>query len=203
MKNQEYILPDNIKIILLKYYDGLTSLEEEKLLKKYFAEHQIPESLFADQAILTLTHSEDFTLVPTNEIWDKIKQNEIKQNRFKKVIRIASSAAASLLIVISVTAWYYLSSEQHNALATDTYSNPEEAYKVVQKYLGLASKTLSYAYTEIKPIEKLTIPSEALEPFSDIDKNLQRLKQLNKINSTTQQLEHFSIITDLMVADKN
>ena len=203
MKNEEYILPNNIKDILSRYYDGLTSLEEERFLRTYFSEHQIPESLLADKAIISLSNSVEHIILPPNEIWDKIKRNEIKQNRFKKVVLFASSIAASLLIVISVGNWYYFSSEKQNNLATDTFTNPEDAYKVVQKYLGLASSKLSYAYTEIKPIEKITIPSEALQSFSAIDDNLQRLNQLNRIESTAHKLAHFSIITDLIEVDKN
>jgi len=203
MRDEEFILPGSLKDMLSKYYDGLTSLEEERFLKKYFTEHQIQESLLPDQAILSLTNSDELILVPANELWGKIKRNEIKKNRAKKIIAIASSAAATLLLVISMSAWYYLSSDKNINLATDTFTNPEEAYKVVQKYLGLASNKLSYAYAEIKPIEKLAIPSDALQPFSDIDKNLQRLNQLNRIESTAHKLEHFSIITDLMRVDKN
>ena len=203
MKDEEYILPDNIKDILSRYYDGFTSLEEERFLKKYFAEHQIPESLLADKAILSIANSDELTIVPANEIWAKIKRNEIQQNRFKRGIRIVSSAAASLIILISIGTWYYLSSEKQSNIATDTFTNPEEAYKVVQKYLGLASSKLSYAYTEIKPIEKLAIPSEALQSFSEIEKKMQPLNQLNRIESTSRKLEHFSIITDLLEVDKN
>lgn len=203
MNDEKYMLPDDIKNLLSRYYDSLTSLEEEKLLKKYFTEHQITRSLLPDQAILSLTNSDEPTLVPANEIWDKIKRNEIKKNRTKKIIAIASSAAASLLIVVTMSTWLYLSSEKSNNLATDTFTNPEEAYRVVQKYLGLASTKLSYAYTEMKPIEKLAIPSEALHSFSAIDRNLQRLNQLDRIGNTTQRIGRFSIITDLMDVDKN
>lgn len=201
MNDEKYILPEDIKNLLSRYYDGLTSLEEEKLLKKYFTEHQITRSLLPDQAILSLTNSDEPTLIPANEIWDKIKRNEIKKSRSKKIIAIASSAAASLLIVVTMSTWFYLSSEKSNNLATDTFTNPEEAYRVVQKYLGLASTKLSYAYTEMKPIEKLAIPSEALHSFSAIDRNLQRLNQLDRIGNTAQRIERFSIITDLMDID--
>lgn len=203
MNKEEYILPDNIKDILSRYYDGLTSIEEERLLKKYFVEHRIPESLIADHAILSIGKQEDVSFYPTNELWDKIRQNESKQHRFRKTVRLVSSIAASLLIVVSLGIGFYISSEKSSNMAIDTYSNPEDAYKAVQKYLGFASNKLSYAYTEIKPLEKLSIPSDAIQPFSDIDKNLQRLNQLNRLKSTTQKLEHFSVITDFINVNEN
>ncbi len=203
MNNEEYILPDNIKCFLSKYYDGSTSIEEEKLLKKYFVEHQIPEFLLADQAILSFGAPEEVNLYPNNELWDKIKQNELKQAKFRKTIRLVSSIAASLMIVLSLGIGYYITSVKQNELAADTYSNPEEAYKAVQKYLGFASNKLSYAYTEIKPIEKLVIPSEAIKSFSDMDKNFERLKDFEKLNSSTQELKRFSILNDIIRVDDN
>ena len=203
MISEEYILPENIKNLLSRYYDGMTSLEEEKYLKKYLSEHHVSESLLADQTILSFTKPEEVSLFPANEIWAKIKQNEYKKKNNWRVIGVVSSIAASLLILISVGTWYFWLPVKQVTFGSDTYSNPKEAYMVVQKYLGFASSKLSYAYTEIKPIEKLTIPSEAMQPFLDIEKNLQRLNQLNRINSTTRKLEHFSIITELMEADKN
>jgi len=203
MNREEYILPDNIKSILSKYYDGLTSIEEEKLLKKYFVDYQIPESLLADQAILSFGSPEEVTLYPNNELWDLIKQNELKQNKFRKTIRLVSSIAASLLIILSLGIGYYLTSAKQDLMATDTYSNPEDAYKAVQKYLGFASSKLSIAYTEIKPIEKLAIPSKAISSFSDIDKNLERLKGFEKLNSSTQELKRFSILNDIIRVDNN
>jgi hypothetical protein len=203
MKNGEYILPEDIKCILSKYYDGMTSLEEEKLLKKYFKDHQIPESQFADQAILSFTKPDNISLYPAKDIWEKIKQSETSSNRYKALIRMASSIAASIIILISIGTWYYISSDTHNKLATDTYSNPKDAYKTVQKYLGFTSSKLSYAYQGIKPIEKLAIPGEAIKPFEDIDKNIMRLNQLNRLNKTSKEMEHLSIITDIIKVDKN
>lgn len=203
MNKDEYILPDNIKSILSKYYDGLTSIEEEQLIKKYFAENKIPNSLLADQAVLSLGKQDEFALFPNSELWDVIRQNELKQSKFRKTVRLVASIAASVLIILSIGIGYYLTSEKQALVATDTYSNPEEAYKVVQKYLGFASTRLSYAYTEIKPIEKLSIPVDALNSFSDIDEKIQHLNNLNKLNSTSKELERFSRLNDILRINDN
>ena len=203
MNKEVYILPDNIKCILSKYYDGTTTIEEEKLLKKYFVEDEIPSSLFADQAILSMGTPDEVAVYPNNELWDVIRQSEMKQTHFRKTIRLVSTIAASLLITLSVGIGYFLTSEKKNFMATDTYSNPEEAYKAVQKYLGFASTKLSYAYTEIKPIEKLSIPSDALNSFYDIDKNFHRLNGLKKLNHASKELERFSRLNDIIRINEN
>jgi len=202
MTSKDYILSENIKRILKKYYDGLTSIEEERLLRKYFVENQIPESNLTDKALLSFVNEDEISVFPTNEIWEKIKAHEKREHKRRKSIRILSSIAASILVVFSLSVWYFYPMKQ-NKLLTDSYSNPEEAYKAVQKYLGLVSTKLSYAYTEMKPIEKLSIPSETMQSFSSINKSFQRLKQLDRIGATTHELERFSIISDLIVVDKN
>lgn len=204
MKKEQNILPENIKSILFRYYEGLTSIEEERLLKKYFMEHQIPESLLTDQAILSNGVQTEIPFNLTNELWDKIKQNELTQSRFRLTIRMASSIAASILILISLGVGYYLASySPKDILVLDTYSNPEEAYKVVQKYLGFASTKLTYAYNEIKPIERLKIPSEAIISFSEIDENFNRLNGLDKLNLTSQELKRFSKFNEIIRVDEN
>lgn len=203
MKNGEYILPEDIKYLLSKYYDGLTSLEEEKKLKKFFKDNQIPESYLADQVILSFTKPEQISVYSIKDIWEKIKQNENTHSRYRSFIGIASSVAASLVILISVGTWYYITSEKHNALTVDTYSNPEEAYKAVQKYLGFTSSKLSHAYQGIKPIEKLAIPGQAIKPFEVIDKNIMRLNPLNRLSKTSKEMERLSIITDIMKVERN
>jgi hypothetical protein len=201
MNNEYYILPDNIKEILTRYFDGFTSLEEEKLLRKYFTEHHIPLTLKADQAILSFHRSDEVNLLPAAEIWRKIKQSEVRQNRIKKLIRVTTSVAASL-IIISACTWYYYSSSNHNNLAKDTYTNPEDAYRIVQKYLGFTSSKLSIAYNEMKPIEKLAIPGYLMAPLTDINNDLQPLNLFNRLNSATKKLEHLSVITNLLELDK-
>lgn len=205
MKKEDYILPERIKDLLAKYYEGLSSIEDERTLRKYFDEQDIPESLITDRKVLSFNNQdENLDYFPNNELWDTIKKNDAKQNSIKRVIRIASSIAASLIILLSIGLGLYYSSEKSENLVADTYSSPEEAYKAVQKYLGFTSKKLSYAYTEMKPFEMLSAPSEAMKPFSEIDKTFNRLNALDRINSTTKRLENISIFSNYInVNDKN
>ena len=203
MTSNNNILPDNIKSILSKYYEGLTSIEEEKALREYFGGDQIPDSNIAEKALFAFTNDEDLEIIPNNEIWDSIRKAERKEVEWKRKIQWISSIAASILLVISVTVGYNYYNAKQGQLSSDTYKTPEEAYKAVQKYLGLVSNKLSYAYNEMKPIEMLTIPSNSMQSFSTINDNLLKLKQLDKINSPIREIEHFSIISDFFVVDKN
>lgn len=205
MKDQDNNLPEELRIILSKYYDGLSTIEEENLLRKYFDKHVIPDSLIADKTILSFNNQDkNPTFNSNSEIWDAINKKGETQKHFRRTIRYAVSAAAVLIILISIGLSFYFTSGERSRLATDTYSNPEEAYKAVQKYLGFTSKKLSYAYTEMKPIEMLSVPSNAIRPFSEIDKNLNRLNELQRINSASKRLANFSIFSNYIdVNDKN
>ncbi|NVO09521.1 MAG: hypothetical protein HXX16_06125 [Bacteroidales bacterium] len=202
MNNKDQILPEEIKSILSKYYNGRTTIEEERLLKKYFVQNQIPDSNLSDKALLSFVNDEELPIFPENEIWSKILVTEKKKRNQRKTIQILSSVAASILIVFSFSIWYSYPTK-HVETLTDTYSNPHEAYKAVQKYLGLVSTKLAYAYTEIRPIGKLAIPVEAMQSFSAIDKNVKRLQQFRILEGSAHELKRFSIISDIVIVDKN
>ena len=203
MTNNNNILPPNIKSILAKYYEGLTSIEEERTLREYFGGNQIPDSNIAEKTLFAFTNDENLEIIPNNEIWDNIRKAERKEVEWKRNIRWISSIAASILLVISITVGYNYHNSKQRQFATDTFKNPDEAYKAVQKYLGLVSNKLSYAYTGMKPIEKLAIPGETMQSFSTIDDNLLKLRQLDLLNSSAREIEHFSIISDFFDVDKN
>ncbi len=205
MKKEDYILPEELRSILSKYYEGLSTIEEERTLRKYYGEHDISVPTIVDQTVLSFSKQDDnLVLFPNNELWKAIRESESKRLRLKRTILFASSVAASIIILLSVGLSFYFIPEKKEDLAVDTYSNPEEAYKAVQKYLGFTSKKLSIAYTEMKPMEMLSVPSEAMKPFSEIDKNFNRLNALDRINSTSRQLENISVFSNYInVNDKN
>jgi hypothetical protein len=202
MNNTESILPDEIKDLLDKYYNGRTTLQEEKVLKKYYSENQVPLSQSSDQKILSFSKSEEVDFIPNKEIWEGINRSETKRKRFIKIIRISSSAAASLVLVI-ICSWYLTSNDKHKNLTKDTYSNPTEAYQAVQKYLGFTSSKLAMAYHEVKPIERLILPCDAMQSLMKFDKNMQYLNQLDRINTSTKELGRFSMIIDMLKPDNN
>jgi hypothetical protein len=203
MSTHREILPDSIKSILLKYYDGLTSIEEERLLKDYFGKQPIPESNLADKTLLSITSNEEVLFIPNSEIWESINLFEVQKARRRKNIRLFMSTAASLLLIFSLGIGYNIYSSKKNMLPSDTYKSPEEAYKTVQKYLGLVSSKLSYAYTEMRPMEKLSIPGETMQSFIQIDNNFQKLKQLDRFSTATREIVHLSIISEVVAVENN
>jgi len=203
MNNEFQILPDEIKTLLKNYYEGGTSLEEERKLKTYFKEHRIPEGYYSDKTLFSFQNTNELSILTEHELWRNIKSYEKKKKVNRSVIRVIYTLAASLLVLFTILAWYYTSSRKQNEIVQDTFTNPEEAYRIAQKYLGFASHKLSYAYNEIKPIRNIAIPSKAMLPFSKINKNLEHLNQLETINKSTSRLEYLTVFNDIVNVDKN
>ena len=125
MNSSDKILPNDIKEILSRYYEGKTSIDEEKMLKRYFAEHDIPLLHLADQSLFSFGNGdEEIAFMSNNELWERINQNKTKQIDIKRTIRIATSIAASLLIIFSVGLAIYFSANSKVELAKDTFTNP-------------------------------------------------------------------------------
>jgi len=80
MKKEDYILPEELRSILSKYYE-----------RKYLSEHDIPESMIIDQTVLSFSNHQDDNLefLPNNELWDAIHVNESKRFRLKRTILVS------------------------------------------------------------------------------------------------------------------
>lgn len=171
----------DIKKLIEAFYEGETSIEEEKIIFDYFLNEPIAEELIEEQAFfLSLARSNESILVPkTTEsklislidtLDDKGKK---KNNKVRNICIWVASAAACIAIIFSIG----LQSNQNNndnqiaIEAKDTFSDPNEAYREVEKALLLVSNNMN------KGIEQLSIISNNIDKTNDIFN-----KSVNKIN---------------------
>jgi len=194
MDNQEKLSTDNIEEILRKYFDGKTSVEEERLLKDYYARDKNSDSSSVDQSLFLFLNQDTNSFVNNDLLWTSIREEEKKHQNRKKIIYQITSIAASVIIVLSIGLWYNVSFQNKQKITADTYNNPEIAYRVAQKYLGMVSRNLTIAYAEIKPIEKFSIPLEAVKSFRSINSNFEYLNQFDKLGESSRKIEKFSEI---------
>ena len=131
----------------------------------------------------------------------QIKESERKLQKRSYYIKLVTSVAASVVLIVSISFWYSINQQHKNVYAKDTFTDPKEAYLVAQKYLGLVSSKLSYACAEIKPIEKLGIPSKLIKPIDCINQEIYHLNQLNSIQKSASLLEQFSVFSDYINVD--
>lgn len=151
MKNKDF------QILIKKFYDGETSIQEEHFLYDYFASSDIPHDLEKDRKIfLDLYRMNDDVVVPQNlesDLNRLIDQLDEKDKKTKKINwKWAAGIAASILIVVSCSL-YLLGSKNNDRELVDTYSDPREAYIAAQKALLLASNKLNKGFDQFQDVQ--------------------------------------------------
>ncbi len=180
-----------IERLLVKYYDGSTSIEEEAFLMAFFEQEVIPDYLKQDKEMFLFYAAEKEEEYPAdleNNILEAIEGEESKERskerHLPKYLYWVSSVAASLLIVLSV--YFY----QKSPSLEDTYENPELAYLETKKVLYYVSSKLN----------KGTLPVE--ENFSKIADGTNEINKISKISSSMEKVHNLSAKTDKLVSLK-
>lgn len=187
---------NEIEKLLARYYDGTTSEAEEKELKRFFAEEDVPAHLLAEKEIFAqlagceASSRNDETEAPPSptipkglesrinsliDEWDTHERQVQKVKKHTHTLRLQwiGSIAASLLILFSVG--MYLYKPYTPPTPQDTCATPEEAYAQAQRALIMLSSNLN------KGIEKVETVQETTEK---IQENVN--EQLNRINNIKQ-----------------
>ncbi len=166
-----------IKFLLDKYYQGETSLEEERILKNYFNQQNSSNKDFADKEILNYFNSDKIVMSSnfTNEI-DDIVEKEWKystKRRFLKIVKWSSSIAAVLIIAIGV----FVFDKVEPPAITDTYKTEDEAYMETKKVLLFISNTMNNKTASLKYL-------------SNVNDSFEKCAQLSKINETLNSIKN-------------
>lgn len=173
---------NEIEKLLTRYYDGETNDTEEKELKRFFAQEDVPAHLRAEKEIFM--HISQASGIPDGledrlnrliDKWDTDERRMLKVKKHTRTLRLQwiGSIAASLLILFSVG--IYLHKPAAIPAREDTCATAEEAYAQAQKALVLLSSSLN------KGIEKVETVQETTER---IQENIN--EQLNRINNIKQ-----------------
>lgn len=92
----------DIRSLLDKYFEGDSSAEEEKVLRRYFAQDNLPEDLKVYASIFRFIDDEASALAVLNEIRSENGHRTRRRVRSYKNLRMIAAVAATLLIVILV-----------------------------------------------------------------------------------------------------
>ncbi|MFP4024351.1 MAG: hypothetical protein ACLFVR_07470 [Thiohalospira sp.] len=187
---------EQIKALLEKYYNGESSLEEEKLLQEYFSSNKVDKEFAADRTIFTYAseQAKKANQIPDlgNEIWENIeKNNNIKQLKKRKLYHYSLSIAASVAIL--VVSFFFIKNEintQSQVSFEDTYDNPELAYLQAKEALLFVSSKLNSGTEHLKPIQKLNEGKEELNLLSTFNQGLYELKPVQKYNIADKYIKH-------------
>lgn len=109
---------NEIEQLLVRYYDGETNEAEEKELKKFFAQEDIPAHLLAEKKLFAQLASQPEPETPEGlesklsgliDEWDTRERRTMKIKKRTRIIRLQwmGSIAASLLLLFSVGMYLY------------------------------------------------------------------------------------------------
>lgn len=155
-----------IEKILEKYWEGNSTLEEEKRLKDFFTHQEVPEHL-KKYIPLFQYYVEEGNYAPLG--------NNFEEKVMNKITSIDSSSggfswqfvfkiAASLLIIAALGAVIIQNSkvEPDPIVMADTFDDPEVAYDEMKKALAVFSSQLNKGTEKLSEIAEFNKPEEIL-----------------------------------------
>ena len=155
-----------IKILVDKYFDGLTSLEEEQELARYFAQAEdIPEEY---QAVKMMLGAFDALSKETPKSDVKVDVKAKRNNIFRPKIKWVAGVAAAVVTLIGVAITLTPSGETINVPAEPTpayvcYVNGVKveddklAYAEASRILGNVSEDVQLAMAEVNRLTHYTL----------------------------------------------
>lgn len=168
--------PEKIKLLLEKYYNGESSLEEENKLKEYFMQKEIHGDLKAEQDIFRYYVQSSGIPEPSSgfetRIISAIDSLDNNEGRLKtrKIYITLSGIAAALFLLIGT----YLFLNDRSELR-DTYSDPEIAYAEAIRILYDVSERLNQGTRALEPLNLLQ--RETRESLKTINRSTSTIKE--------------------------
>ena len=175
----------NIEHLLEKYYNGETSLEEERKLRWYFQTHGFPERFQAEKRMHDYFQTKKKEILSpglTNKLSTLIDNHSSNRSRMKTILLWAGSAAAVVIILLTVFLGNRETFSHREARFKDTYNDPMLAYLETRKALILVSEKLNEGTQNLQTLNKLDKGINNLTPVFSFGPGIQHLNKLSKFN---------------------
>ena len=168
-----------IEELLKRYFDGLTSLDEERALQRYFAKSDIPDSLKVYRPMFAFFDEE-------RAIQPPVQKPVIGNLRlFSIVTGIAASIA--LLIMFGLP----MNKQPDNYIY---YVDGQRVYDETAA-IALAENKLQMLAQSMQKAQS------SMAAFEKVQESVQPLQQLNKISNALRQLETIGIEIEKLIID--
>lgn len=153
---------EQVEKLLVEYYGGNTTESQEEALKSYFKTTKVPVHLQKDKEIfLNLCRDADRDVEVPVGLADKLsllidkkakeEQSFFNKNKAKRSWRWVGRIAATVLLLIALG--YGIESmneDMRPSTPKDTFSDPEQAYRVLQATLIEVSTNLNNGLNEVE-----------------------------------------------------
>jgi flagellar motility protein MotE (MotC chaperone) len=138
---------NNIEQLLEKYFEGQTSIVEEKELTNYFSSTNVAQ------------HLEQYK--PIFEYYSQTKQQKFTQEiplKTKKRKVMWLSIAASVVVLLGVGTFYSLNNQQSEIeQGLGTFKSPEIAFQETQKALQMLSQNVNVGIESVSYIKEFEV----------------------------------------------
>jgi len=141
---------NRIETLLDKYFQGETSISEEKELKNYFSSTAVAQHLEQYKPLF------DYLSKATNQ---EFKQTVPLQTKRRKVKWL--SIAASVVVLLGISTFTYLHQPQETS-DLGTYDSPEAAFEATQKALSMLSKNVNVGIESVSYINEFQNSKELI-----------------------------------------
>ena len=183
-----------IEILLDKYFEGESTLNDEKVLKDFFSSGNVPEHLKEYIGIFGYFEIEkQVKLDPDFEekILDKLTSgNQIPFYQNRRFWYYFTGIAASLLFVFTII---YESNFTKNRY---TQQEKQLAYNQTKHALAYVSAKINQGVGPLQEMNKISAGSIPLIELGKLEKNLVRLKKnVNKIDHSVENMKKISKFT--------
>jgi hypothetical protein len=197
-----------IEILLDKYLEGETSLDEERILKTYFSTDDVPEQFKAYAGLFTYFEKEKQAKMPS-ELEARISENIHRQTqmaffRNRRFWYYFTGIAASILLVF---AFFYQSKLSKNLntgnVSATRYTIQEKqlAYDQTIEVLDFVSAKLNRGITPLQRMNRIN--TDGIMPMVQLDKLNQNLEMLNNnMNKVEQGMDNISKISKFSIIIK-
>lgn len=172
-----------VKILLQKYYEGLTSPTEEADLESYFLAGETDPEFEADRLhfmAVAAMRDEDIPVPEDLEASVLSTLSAVQKTRVlgnRGIIYIAMSVAAGLMLMVSTV--MFLSRQD----SSQTVSDPQLAYAETRQALELVSKYFNEGTSELSGLNRINDAVKPLKKLNSLDEAIQSLSVIGKLEN--------------------
>jgi hypothetical protein len=182
---------EELKRLIGKYYDGISTDEDERALRAYFSGNDVFPGYEAEKEIFSMYMDSFRVPEPSAGFEASIMKAIDKQSDHQKYVKIRTlilplmSAAAGLLILAG--SWFFFI---HRSQQEDTFTDPKIAYAETMKVLMDVSAQLNHCQRSLQPVGKINeMKVKGLKPISRsavlVERNLRSLGYLRNSDDTS------------------
>jgi hypothetical protein len=176
-----------IEKLLEKYFEGESSLSEEKQLRDFFTSGEVPGRWKDLEKYFSFIHNEMSQRL-SNPAFDERIMAGIKEDKHSPLLDIhrpwiywIAGVAASILILVAV----FVKFDPFSKRIGDTYDDPQLAYAEAKKILLYVSAQFNKGTKNLEPVTALESGLNELKPVASYSKaagEVKRLDEVEKVN---------------------